>query len=80
MNETPDFLVWSAKVWGDDGRGEFIVFISANNLRPELLLNCRVQGPWLPGGQRASRPKQPVTLRMDADALAAMAPKDNAVA
>ena len=37
VNETPDFLAWSAKVWGDDERGEFITFISANPLAGDVI-------------------------------------------
>ena len=30
VNETPDFVAWSAKVWNDAERFEFIAWISEN--------------------------------------------------
>jgi hypothetical protein len=53
--ESPEFIAWSAKVWSDDERIEFIDWISDNalalllvyakakfdNLRPEFLLKLK---------------------------------------
>lgn len=37
VNETSDFIAWSSRVWGDDERGEFISFISANPLAGDVI-------------------------------------------
>lgn len=37
VKETPDFIAWSAKVWGTDERSEFVSFISANPLAGDVI-------------------------------------------
>ncbi|MFZ4624114.1 MAG: transcriptional regulator [Rhodoferax sp.] len=37
VNETNDFIAWSARVWSDDERGEFITFISTNPLAGDVI-------------------------------------------
>ena len=34
--ETPEFIVWSAKVWSDDERAEFIGWIAENTEAGDL--------------------------------------------
>ncbi len=37
VNETTDFIAWSASVWGDDERTEFITFISTHPLAGDVI-------------------------------------------
>ena len=35
--ETPEFIAWSAPIWSDAERGEFIDFISQNPLAGDVI-------------------------------------------
>lgn len=63
VNETPDFLAWSAKVWGDDERGEFAAVHT-----PEMIAGYKTRGR--PAGSVQAVTKRPTTLRLDEEALA----------
>ena len=37
VHETPDFIAWSAKVWADSERFEFIAWISENPMAGDVI-------------------------------------------
>ncbi len=58
-SESPEFIEWAAKVWGDAERIEFIDWIAENALAGDVIPGAGslrkvrwLHGPWIPGRGR----------------------------